>query len=174
MTGLLVRLVVWALWGIVRLVVAGLVVAARLLLGLLGVAGLRGVRLAWLVATVLAVGWAAQVVGLRTAVALAALAWLVWATHRQRSQRRQRAALRKLTRALATHTHTLRTAATQRSSGARVAARADALASAPRFAAGQSPEQALRALERYAAAWTHRHTHPAADEGASASDREGR
>jgi hypothetical protein len=173
MTGLLVRLVVWVLWGIVRLVLAGLVLLGRLLLGLLGLAGLRGARLAWLVATVLAVGWAAQVVGLRAAVALAALGWLVWATHRQRAQLQQRAALRKLTRALETHTHTL-TAGTRRSPAATVAARADALAFAPRLAASQSPEQALRALERYAAAWTRRHTHPAPDEGTSASDREGR
>ena len=170
MTGLLVRLVVLALWGIVRLVVAGLVLLGRLLLGLVG---LRGVRLAWLVVTVMAVGWAAQVVGLRAAVALAALAWLVWATHWQRSQRRQRAALRTLTRALETHTRAL-TAGTQRSPAATVAAHADAWASAPRLAAGQRPEQALRALERYAAAWTHRRTHPAPDEGAWASDREGR
>ncbi len=174
MTGLLVRLVVWALWGIVRLVVAGLVLLGRLLLGLLGLAGLRGARLAWLVATVLAVGWAAHLVGLRAAVALAALGWLLWATLRQRAQRRQRAALRKLTRALETHTRAVRTAGTQRSPAATVAARADALASGPRLAAGQSPEQALRALERYAAAWTHRRTHPAPDEGAWASDREGR
>ncbi len=174
MTGLLVRLVVWALWGIVRLVVVGLVLLARLLLGLLGVAGLRGVRLAWLVATVAAVGWATQVVGLRAAVASAALGWLLWATHRHRALRRQRAALRKLTRALETHTHALHTAATRRSPAATIAAKADAFASAPRFAAGQSPEQALRALERYAAAWTHRHIHPATDEGTSASDREGR
>ncbi len=173
MSGLLVRLVVWALWGIVRLMIAGLVLLARLLLALLGLAGLRGARLAWLVATVLAVGWAARVVGLRAAVALAALGWLVWATRRHRVQLRQRVALRKLTRALETHTRAL-TAGTRRSSGARVAARADALASAPRLAAGQSPEQTLRALERYAAAWTRRHTHPAPDQGAWASDREGR
>src|SRR6266540_3787812 len=169
MTGLLVRLVVWALWGIVRLVVAGLVVAARLLLGLLGVAGLRGARLAWLVATVLAVGWAAHVVGLRAAVALAALGWLVWATRHHRAQLRQRAALRKLTRALETHTRALRTAGTRRSPAATVAAKADALASAPRLAAGQSPEQALRVLERYAAAWTRRHTQPITDHDRSAS-----
>jgi len=174
MSGLLVRLVVWALWGIVRLVVAGLVLLVRSLLGLLGLAGLGGARLAWLVATVLAVGWAAQVVGLRAAVALAALGWLVWATRRQRAQLRQRAALRKLTRALATHTHTVRTAGTRRSPAATVAAKADALASAPRLAAGQSPEQALRALERYAAAWTYRHTHPVGDHDTPGSDREGR
>ncbi len=173
MTGLLVRLLVLALWGIVRLVVAGLVLLGRVLLGLLGLAGLRGARLAWLVATVLAVGWAAHVVGLRAAVALAALGWLVWATRHHRAQLRQRAALRTLTRALETHTRAL-TAGTQRSPAATVAAHADALARAPRLAAGQSPEQALRALERYAAAWTRRQTQPIADRDTSASDREGR
>ncbi len=167
------RLVVLALWGIVRLVVAGLVLLARVLLGLLALAGLRGARLAWLVATVLAVGWAAHVVGLRAAVALAALGWLVWATRRQRAQLQQRAALRKLTRALETHTRAL-TAGTQRSSGTRVAAKADALASAPRLAASQSPEQAMGALERYAAAWTRRHTQPVTDHDTPVSDREGR
>ncbi len=172
MTGLLVRLVVLALWGIVRLVLAALVLLGRLLLGLLGLAGLRGARLAWLVATVLAVGWAAQVVRLRAAVALALLGWLVWATRRQRARLGQRAALRRLTRALQTHTRTLTAAGTHRNPAMRRAANADALA--PRLAAGQSLEQALRALERYAAAWTRRHTHPAPDEGASASDREGR
>ncbi len=170
MTGLLVRLVVLALWGIVRLVVASLVLVGRVLLGL---ARLRGARLAWLVATVLAVSWAAHLVGLRAAVALAALGWLLWATHRQRAQRRQRAALRKLTRALETHTRAL-TAGTRRSPAATIAAHADALARAPRLAAGQSPEQALRALERHAAAWTHRHTQPIADHDTPASDREGR
>jgi len=174
MSGLLVRLVGWALWGIVRLVVAGLVVAARLLLGLLGLAGLRGVRLVWLVATVLAVGWAAHVVGLRAAVALAALGWLVWATYRQRAQLRQRAALRKLTHALETHTRALHTAGTRRSPAGTFAAKADAFASAPRLVAGQSPEQALRALERHAAAWTGRHTQPVTDHDTPASDREGR
>ncbi len=171
MTGVLVRLVVLALWGVVRLVVAGLVVLARLLLGLVG---LRGVRLAWLVTTVLAVGWAAHLVGLRAAVALAALGWLVWATRRQRAQLRQRAALRTLTRALETHTHALRTARARRNPAATVATKADALASAPRLAGGQSPEQALRALKRYAAAWTRRHTHPVADHDTPVSDREGR
>ena len=170
MTGLLVRQVVWALWGIVRLVVAGLVLLGRLLLGLVG---LRGVRLAWLVVTVMAVGWAAQVVGLRAAVALAALGWLLWATRHHRAQLRQRAALRTLTRALETHTRAL-TAGTQRSPAATVAAHADALARAPRLAVGLSPEQALRALERYAAAWTRRHAHPVADHDTPASDREGR
>jgi len=174
MSGLLVRLVVWALWGIVRLVVLAVRLAVRVLLGLLAAAGLHGARLAWLVATVLAVGWAAQVVGLRAAVGLAALGWLVWATRRQRSQRRQRAALRKLTRALATHTRALRTAGTRRSPAAAIAAKADAWASAPRLVGGQSPEQALRALGRYAAAWTRRHTQPVTDHDTPASDREGR
>ncbi len=174
MSGLLVRLVVLALVGIVRLIVGGLVLLGRVLLGLLGLAGLRGARLGWLVATVLAVRWAAPVVGLRAAVGLAALGWLVWATRRQCAQRRQRAALRTLTRALATHTRALRTAGTRRSPAATVAAKADAWASAPRVAASQSPARAMRVLERYAAAWTQRHTHPAPDEGAAASDREGR
>jgi len=114
------------------------------------------------------------VVGLRAALALAALGWLVWATRHHRAQLRQRVALRRLVRELETHTHTLRTAGTRRSSAATVAAKADALASAPRLAAGQSPEQALRALERYAAAWTRRHTQPVTDHDRSASDREGR
>jgi uncharacterized membrane protein YedE/YeeE len=165
------RLLVLALWGIVRLAVAGLVLLVRALLGLLGLAGLGGARLAWLVATVLAVGWAAQVVGLRAAVAVAALGWLVWATRHHRAQLRQRAALRKLTRALQTHTRAPH--ATQPQRARRVAA--DALAAPPRLAAGQTPEQALRALERYAAAWTRRHTQPVTGyEETSASDREGR
>ncbi len=166
------RLVVWALWGIVRLLVAALVLLARLLLGLLGLAGLRGARLAWLAATLAAVGWAAQVVGLRAAVAFALLGWLGWATRHQRTRLRQRVAFRKLTRALRTHPHVSH--ATQPRRARRVAAVADALAPPPRLAANETPEQALRALERYAAAWTRHHTHPAPDEGASASDREGR
>jgi hypothetical protein len=172
MTGLLVRLVVWALWGVVRLVLAALVLLARALLGLLGLVGLGGGRLAWLVATVLAVGWAAHVVGLHAAVALAALAWLVWATRRQRARHRQRVAFRKLTRALRTHTHPPH--ATQPRRASRVAAVADALAPPPRLAASQTPEQALRALERHAAAWTRRHTQPVSGHDTSASDREGR
>jgi hypothetical protein len=166
------RLAWLALWGIVRLVAAALVALAQLLLGLLGLAGLRGGRLAWLVATVAAVGWAAQVVGLRAGVALALACWLVWATRYQRARRRQRVAFRKLTRGLRTHTHAPHATPPRRAS--RVAAVADALAP-PRLAADQLPEQALRALERYAAAWTHRHTHPVTGlDETSASDREGR
>jgi hypothetical protein len=180
MTGLLIRLVGWALLGIARLVAAGLVLLVRVLLGLLALVGLRGARLGWLVATVAGVAWAAQRLGLRSAVALAALAWLVWATRRPRAQLAQRGALRRLTRALEAHTSALRTSAlhhTHRS------AHAQPLPGAPVLAAGQSPEQAWRALERYAAAWTRRHTQPAPDhhahhdryeDHASVSDREGR
>jgi hypothetical protein len=166
------RLAWLALWGIVRLVLAALVLLARGLLGLLGLAGLGGARLAWLAATVAAVGWATHVVGLRAAVGLAALGWLVWATRHQRARLRQRVAFRKLTRALRTHTHSPHATPPRRAS--RVAAVADALAPPPRLAASQTPEQALRALERYAAAWTHRHTHPVTDQDTPASDREGR
>jgi hypothetical protein len=182
------RLIVWARCGIVRLLAAGL-------LGLAGAVGLRGVRLWWLAAIALGVAWAAHAVGLRAAVALALAGWLWWATRHQRARLRQRTAYRRLTRELRSHTHPLHARyalhapralksrrAGRGSRASRVAVVADALAP-PRLTAGQTPEQGMRALERYAAAWTRRHTHiqthiqPAAGHGVSAADaadREGR
>jgi len=169
MTALLTRLVALAMWGIVRLVAAGLVVLVRVLLGLLALAGLRGARLGWLVATVAGVAWAAPKVGLRPALALAALGWLAWALRRPGAPLAQRAALRRLSRALEAHTRALRSSATHHTHRP-----AHALPSAPVLAAGQSPEQALRALERHVAAWTRRHTQPAPEHRAPVSDGEGR
>jgi hypothetical protein len=169
MSGLLTRLVVLATWGIVRLVAAGLVLLVRVLLGLLALAGLRGARLAWVVATVAAVAWAARHVGLRSALALAALGWLALAMRRPGAPLAQRAALRQLTRALEAHARALRSSAPHHAHRS-----AHALASAPVLAADQRPEQAWRVLERHAAAWTRRHTQPAPEHRAPASDREGR
>jgi hypothetical protein len=174
MTPLLTRLVPVAVWGIVRLVAAGLVLLVRVLvrvLGLLALAGLRGARLGWLMATVAGVAWAAPRIGLRPALALATLGWLVWAIRRPGAPRAQRAELRRLSRALETHTRALRSSAPHHAKRS-----AHALPNAPRLALGQTPEQTWRALERHASAWTRRHTHPAPDHEhrASASDREGR
>jgi len=169
MTGLLARLVALALWGIARLVVAGLVLLVRVLLGLLALVGLRGARLGWLVATVAGVAWAAPRVGLRPALALAALGWLAWVLRRPGAPLAQRATLRRLSRALEAHTRALRSSATHHAHPS-----AHALTGAPPLAPGQSPEQAWRALERHAAAWTRRHTQPAPRPRAPASDREGR
>jgi hypothetical protein len=169
MTALLARLVALALVGIARVVVAGLVLLVRVLLGLLALVGLRGARLGWLVATVAAVAWAIPRVGLRPALALAALGWLVWALRRPGAPRAQRAALRRLTRALEAHTRALRSSAPHHANRS-----AHALPSAPVLAPGQRPEQAWRALERHAAAWTRRHTQPAPEHRAPAADREGR
>ena len=174
MIGLLVRLVALALVGIARLVLVGLVLAVRLLLAVLG---LRGARLAWMVATCAAVAWAAPHVGLRLAVALAALGWLAWTLRRAGAQRGARRALRRpgtsradrvvlrrLAAGLEAHTRALRSSAAHHTHRP-----AHALTGAPALAPEQSPAQAWRALERHAAAWTHHHTQPA-----SAWDGEGR
>jgi hypothetical protein len=169
MTGLLARMVTLALLGILRLVVAALVVLVRVLLGLLALVGLRDARLGWLVATVAGVAWAAPRVGLRQALALAALGSLMWVLRRPGARRAERVALRRLSRALEAHTRALRSSAPHHAHRS-----AHALTRAPVLAPGQSPEQAWRALERHAAAWTRRHTQPTPAHRAPASDREGR
>jgi hypothetical protein len=162
---------------LLRLVAAGVVLLVRVLLGLLALVGLRGTRVARLAATILGIGWAANLVGLRAAAMLTALVWLVWlvwATRHQRARLRDRVALRRLTRALETRLETRSRALATAPKPASVPrpgrnatrdgdALAGALASGPRLAASQTPEQAMRTLERYAAAWTRRHTHPVTD-----------
>jgi hypothetical protein len=177
MIALLTRLLVWLPAAALVVVVRLLLVAVRLLLRLLGLAGFRGARLAALAATLLGVWWAARQVGLRPAAWLAVIGWAAWATRHHRTAIRQHAAVRKLTTALErqagaltaatrtlqahpTPTSVMATTAAARAATATATGRGG-VAATPQPAADQAPEQAVAALGRYAAAWVRRHIPPA-------------
>jgi hypothetical protein len=161
----------------VVLAVRLLVAVGRLALWLLALAGFRGARLAALAATGVGVWWAAGMVGLRPALWLAVIGWAAWAVRHHRAAIAQHAVVRRLTAALQQHTHALAAAGKARlarpaaatTSTARprvMATRAGDLdpagpATRPWPQAGQSADQALAALGRYADGFVRRHTPPA-------------
>jgi hypothetical protein len=165
----MIRLLVWLHGALLAVVVRLLLLAGRLVLRLLAVAGFRGARLGWLAATLLGVWWAAGYVGVGPASRLAVIGWAAWATRHHRAAIRQHAAVRRLTAALEQHTGAL--AAATRALQARptpttattatTAVDRDGLAIAPWPAADQAPEQVVAALGRHATAWVRRHTLPA-------------
>jgi hypothetical protein len=159
----------------VVLTVRLLLVAGRLGLWLLALAGFRGVRLIALAATLVGVWWAAATVGPGPAVRLAVIGWAAWAVHHHQAAIAQHAAVRRLTTTLLRHTDALTTAASTRPAqplptpaqptrpASTRAAPADrgGLTVRPWPQAGQPPEQTVTVLGRYAAAFVARHTPPA-------------
>jgi hypothetical protein len=172
----MIRLLMWLHGALLVAVVRLLLLAGRLGLRLLAVAGFRGARLGWLIATLVGVWWAARHVGVRPAVWLAVIGWAAWATRHHRAAIRQHAAVRRLTAALEQHTgalaaatrtlqaHPTPTTATTTATPTTVTTTAvdpEVAATRPWPAAGQSPERAVAALGRHATAWVRRHTLPA-------------
>ncbi len=172
----MIRLLAWLHGALLVAVVRLVILAGRLGLRLLAVAGFRGARLGWLIAALLGVWWAARHVGVRPAAWLAVIGWAAWATRHHRTAIRQHAAVRRLTTALEQHTgalaaatrtlqaHPTPTTATTTATPTTVTATAvdpEVAATWPWPAAGQSPERAVAALGRHAAAWVRRHTLPA-------------
>jgi hypothetical protein len=85
-----------------RLVEAGVrlaLLAGRLALWLLALAGFRGARLLGLAATVTYVRWAVPTVGTGPAVRLAVIGWVAWFTRHHRAAIRRTAAVPRLVRA---------------------------------------------------------------------------
>jgi hypothetical protein len=162
---------------VLRLVLA----AGRLGLWLLALAGFHGARLVALAATGVGVWWAAAQVGLQPAVRLAVIGWAAWAVRHHQASIAQHAAVRRLTAALQQHTDALAAAGKARvarlpaptagssrstSAGRATAARTapvdrGGLTARPWPQAGQSAEQAVAALGRYAGGFVRRHTPPA-------------
>ncbi len=172
----MIRLLAWLHGALLVAVVRLVILAGRLGLRLLAVAGFRGARLGWLIAALLGVWWAARHVGVRPAAWLAVIGWAAWATRHHRAAIRQHAAVRRLTTALEQHTGALAaatrplqtrpiaTTATTTATPTTVTTTAvdpEVAATRPWSAAGQSPERAVAVLGRYAAAWVRRHTLPA-------------
>jgi hypothetical protein len=172
----MIRLLVWLHGALLAVVVRLLLLAGRLVLRLLAVAGFRGARLGWLAATLLGVWWAAGYVGVGPASRLAVIGWAAWATRHHRAAIRQHAAVRRLTAALEQHTgalaaatrtlqaHPTPTTATTTATPTTVTTTAvdpEVAATRPWPADGQSPERAIAALGRHATAWVRRHTLPA-------------
>lgn len=169
----MIRLLAWLHGALLVAVVRLVILAGRLVLRLLAVAGFRGARLAGLGATLLGVWWAAGHVGVRPAVWLAVIGWAAWATRHHRAAIRQHAAVRRLTTTLEQHTgalaaatrtlqaHSTPTTATTTATTATTAVDRDGLATAPWPAADQAPEQVVAALGRHATGWVRRHTLPA-------------
>jgi hypothetical protein len=174
----LVRLLVGLTVAIMVAVVQLLVGMVRLGLRLLGAVGFRGARLVALAATVLAVGWAAPIVGGGPVVRLAVIGWAAWATRHHRAAIRQHAAVRRLAAAQQAAVRRL-TAALQQHADALAAAKSQPPSSSttPATAAGrdvpavpawhradQPADRAVVALGRYAATWARRHAAPASEE----------
>jgi hypothetical protein len=160
----------------VVLVVRLLVGVGRLGLWLLALAGFRGARLPALAATGIGVGWAATQVGIRPAVWLAVIGWAAWAGRHHRAAIAQHATVRKLNRAVQRHADALAAGRVRPPGPAPSTARTDRMrvtgpkgdqqGSArpvvrPWPDAGQSPEQSLTALGRYATTFVSRHIPPA-------------
>jgi hypothetical protein len=158
----------------VVLTVRLLLVAGRLGLWLLALAGFRGVRLIALAATLVGVWWAAATVGPGPAVRLAVIGWAAWAVHHHQAAIAQHAAVRRLTATLQRHTDTLAAATIRPARPVPTTTKPTRPTSSrtapvgrgwpivrPWAQAGQAPEQTLAALGRYAAAFVARHTPPA-------------
>jgi len=165
----------------VILAVRLLVLVGRLGLGLLTLAGFRGARLVALAATGVGVWWAAGKVGLRPSLWLAVISWAAWAVRHHQAVIAQHTAVRRLTATLQRHTDALAAAGKARltrPAGAMVVtARPPSNLSArvtvtqasqeaakpavrPWPQAGQTPEQAVAALGRYADGFVRRHAPP--------------
>jgi hypothetical protein len=163
----------------VALVVRLLLGVGRLGLWLLALAGIRGARLLALAATLVGVWWAAARVGLRPAVWLAVIGWAAWMMRHHQAAIAQHAAVRRLTTALTQHTDALaaagkarlprpaappagsrRATPTGRATSAHTGQVAGRPAARPWPQAGQSAEQTLAVLGRYADGFVRRHTPP--------------
>jgi hypothetical protein len=129
-------------------------------------------------ATVLFVGWAEPIVGLRSAGWLVVIWWVHRLTRHKRAELYRHELVRRAERALERQASALAASWRLRQAHptpssvpatrprpalppATTAADHTGMATTPQPAAGQSPEQAVAALGRYAAVWVRRHTRQA-------------